>query len=139
MISIRVLKICGPAVYKRLEIIYKSSLENGVFPADWKKVNVDPVYKNGDKQAVQIFRLILLLPIFGKDFKLLIYDKMFKFLTDNDLISQYQSVFKPQNSFFNQLLSITHDIYKPLDLGLEVRAAFLDSSKSFDEVFKNSG
>ena len=37
--------------------------------------------------------------------------------------------------YFNQLLSITHDICKSFDCGYEVRGAFLDISKAFDKVW----
>ena len=37
--------------------------------------------------------------------------------------------------YFNQLLSITHDIYKAFDCSYEVRGAFLDISKAFDKVW----
>lgn len=52
-------------------------------------------------------------------------------------MSQNQSGFKPRDSCFNQLLSITHDIYKSSDVGLKVRAVFLDISKAFDEVWRD--
>ena len=60
---------------------------------------------------------------------------MLKFFTSNDLISPNQSGFKPGDSFINQLLSITHKIYKSFDDGLEVRGVFLDISKAFDKVW----
>lgn len=56
---------------------------------------------------------------------------MFDLLTDNDLISQYQSDFKPGDSCTNQLLPITHNIYKTLDDGLEIRVVFLGVSNAF--------
>ena len=59
---------------------------------------------------------------------------MFKFFTSNNLISPNQSGFKPGDSCINQLLSITHEIYKTFDDGLGVRGLFLDISKAFDEV-----
>ena len=37
---------------------------------------------------------------------------LFSFFIENDLISQNQSGFKPGESCINQLLSITHEIYK---------------------------
>ena len=64
----------------------------------------------------------------------LIYNKMFEFFTENELISQNQSGFKPGDSCISQLLCITHDIYQSLDDGLETRAVFLDISKAFDKV-----
>ena len=60
---------------------------------------------------------------------------MFDLLTDNDLISQYQSDFKPGDSFTNQLLPITHNIYKTLDDGLEIRVVFLGVSNAFVKVW----
>ena len=60
---------------------------------------------------------------------------MFSFFIENGLISQNQSGFKPGDSCINQLLSITHEIYKSFDDGWEVRGAFLDISKAFDKVW----
>ena len=45
-----------------------------------------------------------------------------------------QSGFKPRDSCINQLC-VTHDIYQPLDDGLETRGIFLDISKAFDKVW----
>ena len=59
---------------------------------------------------------------------------MYEFLTENNLISPNQSGFKPGYSCTNQLLSITHEIYKSFDDGLEVRDIFLDISKAFNKV-----
>ena len=52
------------------------------------------------------------------------YNNKFSFLMENDLISQNQSGFKPDDSCINQLLSITHEIYKSFDDGWEVRGFF---------------
>ena len=61
---------------------------------------------------------------------------MFEFFIRNDLISQNQSGFKPGDSCINQLLAITHEIYKSFDACLDVRAVFLDISKTFDKVWQ---
>ena len=60
---------------------------------------------------------------------------MFKFFTENSLISQNQSGFKPGDSCTNQLLSITHQIYKPFDDGYEIWSFFLDMSKGFGKLW----
>ena len=46
-----------------------------------------------------------------------------------------QSGFRTGDSYINQLLSITHDIYYSFDEGFETRGIFLDISKAFDEVW----
>ena len=60
---------------------------------------------------------------------------MFKFFTENELISPNQSGFKPADSCINQLLAITHEIYKSFDGEFEVRGVFLDMCKVFDKVW----
>ena len=60
---------------------------------------------------------------------------MYEFFTENNLISPNQSGFKPGDLCINQLLSITHEIYKSFDNGLEVRGIFLGISKAFDKVW----
>ena len=66
------------------------------------------------------------------------FNKMFGFFIENDLISQHQSGFKPGDSCINQLLSITHEIYQSFDEGFDVRSVFLDISKAFDKVWHDS-
>ena len=134
MLSILMLKLCGESIYKLLNLIFKSCLETGQFPSDWKKANVVPVFKKGDKQLLKSYRPISLLPIIGKIFERLLYNQMFEFFIGNDLISQNQSGFIPGDSCINQLLAITHEIYKSFDACLDVRAVFLDISKAFDKV-----
>ena len=60
---------------------------------------------------------------------------MFEFFTKNDLISHNQSGFKPGDSCINQLLSITHEIYKSFDDDHDIRSVLLDISKAFDKVW----
>ena len=134
-ISIRMVKICGPSIYKPLEIIFNQCLETGVFPSEWKKGNIVPIHKKGDKQMLQNYRPVSLLPICGKILERLMFNEMFEFFIENKLISSSQSGFKPGDSCINQLLSITHEIYSSFDEGLEVRSVFLDISKAFDKVW----
>ena len=46
-----------------------------------------------------------------------------------------QSGFRPGDSCANQLLTITHVIYKSFDDGLVVRGVFLDIPKDFEKVW----
>ena len=62
------------------------------------------------------------------------YNNLFEYFIENDLISQNQTGFKPGDSCINQLISITYEIYQSFDDGLEVREVFLDISKAFDKV-----
>ena len=101
MISIRMLKICGNSIYKPLQLIFRSCIENGKFTSKWKKANVVPVYKKGNKQTLWNYRPVSLLPICGKIFERLIYNCLFEYFIANELISADQSGFKPGDSCIN--------------------------------------
>ena len=93
-----------------------------------------PVHKKNSKQRLNNYRPISLLPIRSKIFKQLIFNEMFGFFIENDLISQQQSGFKPRDSCINQLLSITHEICQSFDEGFDVGSVFLNIFKAFDKV-----
>ena len=100
-----------------------------------EKIQCGSCLRKNNKQELKNYRPISLLPVSTKMFERLLYESMFKFFTDNNLISQNQSGFKPGDSSTNQLLSITYQIYKWFDDGHEVRSLFLDMCKAFDKVW----
>ena len=81
MLSIRMVKICDESLCRPLELIFQSCFENGKFPSEWKKADVVPIYEKNDKQLVKNYRPISLLPIFGKIFEHLIFNKLFHFFS----------------------------------------------------------
>ena len=56
MLSIRMIKLCGNSICKPLSIIFNDCLKKGKFPHDWKKSNVVPVHKKGNKQSLKNYR-----------------------------------------------------------------------------------
>ena len=96
-----------------------------------EKGNVVPIHKKDDKHN----RPISLLRICGKIFEKLIFNEMFTFFFENELISPNQSGFKPGDSCINQFLATIHEIYKSFDDGFEVRGVLLDISKAFDKFW----
>ena len=127
--------LCGDSICKALALILKTYLQNGRFPLEWKKVNVAPIHKKGDKQTIKNFHPVSLLPICRKIFEHLLYETMFDFFSKNNLLSPNQSGFRLGDSCINQLLSINHEILSAFDAGLEVCGIFLDISKAFDKVW----
>ena len=97
--------------------------------------NVVPVHKKNEKNLVKNYRPISLLPISGKILEKLIFDNLYKYIFENNFISDKQSGYRKGDSTIKQLLSITHEIHKAFDSDHEVRAVFLDISKAFDTVW----
>ena len=122
---------------KPLKLIFENCLRTILFPDHWKKANVVPIHKKGDKQLIENYRPVSLLPICGKVFERLIFNSLFNYFIKNNLLSPHQSSFIPDDSCVQQLISITHEIYNDFDCNpsLEVRGVFLDISKAFDKVW----
>ena len=131
------IKIGDKSLLKPLIILFKNSTKSSHYPDIWKRSNIIPVHKKNDKQLVKTYRPISLLPIFGKIFEKIIFNKIYYFLIEEKLLNPNQSGFRPSDSCINQLLAITHEIFEAFDCNppLEVRSVFLDISKAFDKVW----
>ena len=90
-----------------------------------------PGHKKGDKQNLKNYGPASLLSVAGKIFERILYNNTHEFFAENNLISPNQSDFKPGDICINQLLSITHEIYKYFDDGI-----FLEISKAFQKILK---
>ena len=107
-----------------------------LFPSEWKKGNIVPCYKKGDKQNFKNYCPVSLLPICGKYFERLIFNEMFSFFfLASNFLAPNKSGFKADDFCINQLLSVTHEIYSSFDDGFEVRNVFLDISKALNKVW----
>ena len=54
MLSIQMIKLCGNSICKPLSIIFNDCLNEDKFPDKWKKANVVPIHKKGNKQSLKI-------------------------------------------------------------------------------------
>ena len=68
-LSTRMIKICDSSIVKPLSVIFCNSLNSGIFPDNWKISNIVPVHKKGNKQLIQNYHRVTLLPISSKFLK----------------------------------------------------------------------
>ena len=131
------IKLCDDGIVKPLSLIYEKCLITGSFPDIWKKANVLPIHKKESRQVKRNYRPISLLPICGKIFEKVMFDVLYKHLSDNQILTPNPSGFGPGDSTINQLLYITHHIYAAFEEfpSRETRAVFLDISKACDKVW----
>ena len=85
-ISIRLLKICDSSIGKPFSVICKNGLQTGTFPNHQKKPNVVPIHKKVDKQLLQNYCPVSLLPVkfhCSKIFERIVFNTMLEFLEEN--------------------------------------------------------
>ena len=105
------IKICDKSLLKPLILLFQNSTKLSYFPDIWKRSNIIPVHKKNDKQLVENYRTISLLPIFGRFFEKITLNKICHFLLEERILNPNQSDFRPSDSCINQLLAITHEIF----------------------------
>ena len=115
--------------------LFRYSLSTGKFPSQWKHANVTPVFKKNNKQDKNNYRPISLLPNLGKVFERVIFNHLYKYCQDHNLLTWRNSGYKPLDSSMNQLIFISHKIYQSLEKGEDVCFVSLDASSAFDRVW----
>ena len=102
-----------------------------------EKISYHSNIQKNDKGCFNNYDPVFLLPICGKIFDHILYNFLFLYLENNNLLTPYQPGFCPNDSCIYQLLSIVHCIYADFDHNplLEVRGNFVDISKVFNKVW----
>ena len=62
-----------------------------------------------------LYQSYINLPVVGKVFEKILFNSIFRYFQDNDLLWDKQSALWPSDSCDYQLLSIVHDIYASFD------------------------
>ena len=139
MITGEMLRICDISIVLPLKLIFCSILQTGKNTTVWKQANVTPAFKKNNKQSLNNYRSISLLPLCGKIFEKIVFEQLYSYLNSNDLITSNQSGLRPGDSTTNQLVFLTNEIHECFEHenSIEVRAIFLDIYKAFDKVWHN--
>jgi len=119
---------------EKLSTIINLSFETGIFPNMCKIAKVIPIFKKDDELQCENYRPISLLPNFSKIFEKVIYNRMYEFLSKNDLIYKRQFGFRRDHSSNHALISVSEDIKVCIDKGLLTAGIFIDLEKAFDTV-----
>ena len=80
------------------------------------------------------YRPISTIPVVAKVFERIIYDQIYSFITDNNLLCNSQSGFRSVHSTVTALLESTDNCAHNIDHGRVNAVAFLDLRKAFDKV-----
>ena len=51
---------------KPLSLLFNKSINQSEIPEDWKKANITPIFKTGDKSSVENYRPVSLTSLYGK-------------------------------------------------------------------------
>ena len=134
MIPSKLLKMAASIVTPSLTAIFTKSIITGVYPTEWKMARVTSVFKKGVKSNLNNYRPISVIPVVLKVFEKIVYDQLYQYLNDNQLLSSCQSGFRTLHSTLTALLEATNSWSVNIDNGFLNGVVFIDLKKAFDTI-----
>ncbi len=131
-IPANVLKLTADIIAPSLSSIFNLSLETGIYVDDWKRARVNPIYKSDDRLKCENYRPISILQNVSKSFEREVFRQIYSFVSDNSLLSKFQSGFRPKHSTLYSLIQMCDDLLENMDNGKINCVVFLDVRKAFD-------
>jgi hypothetical protein len=116
-ISSKVLKISIDFISYPLHIIINSCFEEGYFPEQLKKSKIVPIYKKGNKEEVQNYRPIAIVPALSKIFELAIKIRLTDYFDKQGFFSERQYGYRKSRSTITALLEVVNRIIQTYEDG----------------------
>ena len=120
-----------------LEKLLNLSIETNTFPDDFKVYKVAPVFKSGDKEDLNNYRPISVLPSIARIFERLLYNQLCNYLTANKLLGDEQCGSRSLHSTA-MLRKMSNQWLMNMDNGTPNAVVFLDIRKAFTQLIVRS-
>ena len=133
-INVNLLKKIIFYIVSPLNHVFNLSFTSGIFPDAMKIAKVIPVFKKDDPAEIKNYRPISLLPILSKVLEKLAYKRLYKFLTDNNLLNPNQFGFRKGYSTEYAIIQSCDKIINTSAKKEHIIGIFLDLSKAFDTI-----
>lgn len=133
-IPTKFIKMCNAILSPIISHLANLCFKQGIFPTSLKKSVVTPVHKGGDKDDINNYRPISVLPAVSKVIEKLINNRLINYLNKFNIISNSQYGFRHGLSTEDAVLDLTSLIADQLDQRKKCLTVFLDLKKAFDSV-----
>ena len=130
----KILKQLATTVAPILQIIFQKSIDSGKVPSDWKKANVSPIFKKGERHKPSNYRPVSLTCICSKLLEHIVTKHLLNHLEHHHILYDLQHGFRSKRSTETQLISFTQDVMKTLKAGNQTDVIIMDFAKAFDKV-----
>ena len=133
-ISSNVVSETSDVFFTPLKYIFNLSLQQEIFPENLKIAKVSPIYKKDEEFLLTNYRLISVLPCFSKLLERIMYNRLFKQLSENSILYEKQFGFQTSHSTEHAILLLVNQLHQSFDESKFTLGIFIDLSKAFDTV-----
>lgn len=96
-IPAKMLKAGSTVLTPLLQKLFNIVFSTGFYPMQWSSAYITPIFKSGDPSDPVNYRGIAINSCIGKLFNTILNSRLDKFLTENNIISEYQIGFKKKS------------------------------------------
>lgn len=114
--------------------IFNQCISKGVFPDILKIALIHPIHKAGERDRVNNYRPISVLPSLSKILEKIMNNRLKNYLEHNNILSDRQYGFRNGKSTSDAVHDLTNHIVTNMDKGKKFLAIFLDLAKAFDTL-----
>ena len=133
-ISSKIIKLLAYELTQPMQLIINKIIKTSLFPNSWKKSDVIPLFKKGDKGDVGNYRPISLLPCLSKIAEKVIVKQINSYFEFNNLFPKTQYGFRTKKSTEHALINLTYEIELLQNKKVDYAIMLLDFSKAFDLI-----
>ena len=133
-ISLTIVKCCCENIFNPIEYVFSLSFKQGVFPENLKIAHVSPIFKKDEKFLFISYRPISVLPCFSKLLEKIMYNRLYKYLSENNYLSEKQFGFYAANSTYHEVIQLINQIPQTFNEYEPTIGIFIDLSNAFDTV-----
>ena len=133
-LSTKLLKFITIEIIKPLTLIINQCLTTGIFPDKLKIAKIVPIHKKEEKDILNNYRPISLLPSVSKVIERVMFNQIYAFFQTNKLFYYSQYGFREKHSTDLAALEMVDRLAMEIDKGETPLNIYLDLSKAFDTL-----
>ena len=99
-----------------------------------KKLRIIPVYKSGDRESINKYRPISILPVCSKILEIFVHSHLNSYLEQHSLLCGQQSGFCSKHSTTAALVNLHDQLLQNMNNGTMTGTIFIDLCKAFDTM-----
>ena len=133
-VSFNVTKKCFGELCEPLKHLFNLSIVKGIFPGHRTIAKVTPIYKADNSSNISNYRPISVLPCFSKMLERIMYNRLQKYLKDQNILYDKQFQFRTGHSTEHAIAEVVDKIYKAFVKNEYTLGVSIDLCKAFNTI-----
>lgn len=133
-VTVKLLKLFSTNFAKPITHLINTSLKCGIFPPNYKKTIITPIYKSGERMEISNYRPISLVSNVAKIYEKVVKEQLINYVNENALLNDNQFGFRQGLSTQDAIAKLTTTVYNALDEKEKCLGIYIDLKKAFDSI-----